>query len=434
MKKWISIFFVLLLFVVNCKNKPKENITLYGATSENLFSESLIVDNIDENTVLKFSDIFDSISFIRLETNETALIGSVEKIIAVNDKFIILDGIIAKKVLVFHEDGRFLNQIGSKGAGPEEYDAPNDITYDKYNDELLIYVNNHKKIMRFKLDGTFIGNIKLDFWTSVVFVIDENKYGLYVNYHNNSQYKGYNLIVIDRDGKVLNLLMPFDIDSKNISGVDINAFTNYQDKILFSPYYDNKIYEFSIDSIIPKYYWNFDNHIIPEELYNNVTSKELRKMIDDNGEYMYCSISSEISSHVIGKVIYKRKIFDCYYSKESKKYNAAAVFINDMFGLVSSSSFMCTKGDLLISTVSPEQFVTMQELIQGMKNEKKDIKKIWLSQLNSPTAAIFKPSLKKNLKHAIESVNFTLADDEIDFINSIDETDNPIIRVARLKK
>lgn len=73
--------------------------------------------------VYKFSDIFDSIGFVKLETRDDALIGRIDRIIAVDNKYVILDGSISKAVFVF--DGKVLNRIGRNGRGPREYESPN---------------------------------------------------------------------------------------------------------------------------------------------------------------------------------------------------------------------------------------------------------------------------------------------------------------------
>jgi hypothetical protein len=98
---------------------------------------------------------------------------------------------------VFDGNGKFLNRIGNKGDAPEEYDCPDDIAYDKYNDELLVWCGNRKTIMQFKLDGTFINNIKTKCWASSLFVLAKNTYLLYLNniHQKDGTPDNYNILI-----------------------------------------------------------------------------------------------------------------------------------------------------------------------------------------------------------------------------------------------
>ena len=72
---------------------------------------------------IKVEDLFKNVRYIRLETNESSLVNdNINKIVYKNEKIQLLNynGSI-DEVLLFNDEGRFLNSISKKGQGPEEY-------------------------------------------------------------------------------------------------------------------------------------------------------------------------------------------------------------------------------------------------------------------------------------------------------------------------
>jgi hypothetical protein len=57
-----------------------------------------------------------------------------------------------------------------------------------------------------------------------------------------------------------------------------------------------------------------------------------------------------------------------------------------------------------------------------------------INKLISPITSLFNSKLKQNFKDAVNSSDIKLSQEEIDFINSINEMDNPIIMIASLKE
>jgi hypothetical protein len=70
-----------------------------------------------------------------------------------------------------------------------------------------------------------------------------------------------------------------------------------------------------------------------------------------------------------------------------------------------------------------------------LKNgDKNNIKDLLQKNLQMAPVAEISDKYRKNYLKTLESANLKLTDEEIDFINSIDEFDNPILWIATLKK
>ena len=431
--KKVFLSIVCLSLFLGCKKVSNEVAFLENDLESDSISK-IKIENIDENSVIKYSEIFDDVRYIRLETKNESLIGRIDRVIATEDKFIILDSSIAKMVFVFNSNGEFLNRIGSNGGGPEEYDEPDDIAYDEYSNELLVLCHNYKSILRFRLDGTFIGKTMIDWWVNSIFVVAENAYVLFLNNYTQKDGKKneYNIVIINKEGKILENLLPYDESTGKLSPPK-PTFSYYNDEIIFSLQHFNIVYSLNNKEIERKYYWDFGKQKIPASQLKNKTGRELDKMIKDN-EYAYAIASYETSSHLICQFVYKRMIFDCYYSKESENSKISACYFNDLYALSSNRAFYFLKGDSLISFIEPQSFIQFQKIANDMKNGKKDINDALFRQSFPSIQSMFiDKKIKDNYKEILESAKITLTNEEIDFVNSIDESDNPILMIAKLK-
>jgi len=398
------------------------------ALVENLPITTIEVD-IDENLVLKFSDIYESVRFVRLETTDNCLFGHIDKLIATNDQYIILDRTAANMVFVFNSDGSFSNRIGVNGRGPNEYDEPSDIAYDEHDDVLLVLCRNFKTILRFKLDGTFVGKTTVDWWVNSIYVVGENAYLLYFNnrLQPNGKRNAHNIAIINKEGAVLEELFPYNDDYGELSPL-ISNFSSFQNGVLFTPHYFNRSYVLEDNKIRTKYLLDTKKHNISSASLKNITDRELHTVIKDN-DYAFMISLHETDSHVICQYVYRQIVYNCFYSKETKKVKTSSFYFNDMYALLNDQSFRYLKGDSLISSLEPK-FINYYKELMDSYNSNNDIKGVLHNRYSTLPNSI----LKDNFMKIITSTNITISREELDFINSIDEQDNQILMISTLRK
>lgn len=105
--------FVGLIFAVVCSScHSKKKQTNY---SEKKGVELILQDSL----MVRMPDMIDSVRYIKLETNEQCLLGYIKKLELYEGKIFIQDA--NGHVYVFDDTGHFLNKIGVRGRGPEEY-------------------------------------------------------------------------------------------------------------------------------------------------------------------------------------------------------------------------------------------------------------------------------------------------------------------------
>ena len=132
MKKLIPVMLTILVMTsptVICQEKGPITIT---------FKKSAL-----EGNDVMLSDVADEISYIKLETHPNALIGSASSyyVVQMSDNFVIWNSRGSGNILMFGPDGRFKGFVGSEGKGPGEYSANYKVIFDKYLDNILVFVN-----------------------------------------------------------------------------------------------------------------------------------------------------------------------------------------------------------------------------------------------------------------------------------------------------
>jgi len=150
-----KIFFVLLLLMVtSCTNKKVED----------AFRFNVFVDEIQEK--VSFERIVDDYKYIKLETNDSCLLGDIKKVIFDNDRIYVLSG----GVYCFDLKGNFLFAINRQGTGPSDY-----IRIDEMNIEngvIHIYDNARWRITSFSSNtGVFLNSKKLPYSVSQAVVV-----------------------------------------------------------------------------------------------------------------------------------------------------------------------------------------------------------------------------------------------------------------------
>jgi hypothetical protein len=187
--------------------------------------------------------------------------------------------------------------------------------------------------------------------------------------------------------------------------------------------------------IATKYDFDFGKNNIPSSLFYSVdTEKEFGKMMRNN-EYAFNIAVAETASHIVNLFACKGVIYYCFHSKESGETKYASVFVNDVYSLAcSGNAFLCMKGDSLISWVESSRFVELQSIVKEIQNKPETLKKVLIKSLDPSSLSIFGSKVKDNLSQALESSDIKVSKKEIDFINSMDESDNPVIQIAVLKK
>lgn len=113
MRKPLYLIALLLftLFSFSCKK---------NSSSERLIKE-IIINPLEGKEGL-LTDLVDTIFYIPLKTNDSVLIGSIDKIEFYKDRIYVLDKRIARSFFIFDENGNLVQEYNRKGKGPAEFE------------------------------------------------------------------------------------------------------------------------------------------------------------------------------------------------------------------------------------------------------------------------------------------------------------------------
>jgi hypothetical protein len=160
------------------------------------------------------SSIFKKVRTIILETNKNSVIGRIKHLQVFENYIFILDANYPAKLFMFDTDGKFIRIIGDIGAGPSDYMYADDFTIDTQKKEIyLLY--QHFRINKYKIDGTFIGTIRINRTSG------KTMYSHYIQYYNGKIYTDVRRFMSEND-EIENNYMLQEIDPE--TGKQIKCF------------------------------------------------------------------------------------------------------------------------------------------------------------------------------------------------------------------
>ena len=150
------IYFILLcLFIISCKqNKDKTGNPIFVNTNQ--------TSNYD------LFDFVDSVRFIKLQTTDDNLIGSINKVFFDDNQIIVVDSKV-KQILVFDVEGNYSHNINKRGQGPGEYVSMSVVRYDHQKKCIFVYDASTYKMLIYSIDGNLTQEIQ-DFSHKAVIV------------------------------------------------------------------------------------------------------------------------------------------------------------------------------------------------------------------------------------------------------------------------
>lgn len=200
-----------------------------------------------------YTDVFDKIEVIPLETTDNSLIVHPKEIIEFENRFYIYD-IHTQKVFLFSDTGEFICTIGGKGQGPGEYAWIASIALNKTQGEFQI-LEPWGSFSNYTLEGKFINRKNIS-----------------------ASNPNYNRL-FHLDDKLVTWSIPADDESNAITIIDshtteaLNRFSNgprviksmyskmiysYSNKLYYAQTLEsNNVYEITTDSLKIAYKWDF---------------------------------------------------------------------------------------------------------------------------------------------------------------------------------
>lgn len=165
--------YLLILFVISSCSSPDSS----KEKGEELKVETVIKYSDAIQGDKDYSELFDKVEMIPLDTTGNFLIGDVGQMKLACNRIFVLDK--RNAIYIFDKQGRGQAVIDKRGQGANEY--INIRGFDVTPDSLLCLLTFPSKLMYFTLDGTFVKETKLDFQGVEMALLPDNKAAVYVN-------------------------------------------------------------------------------------------------------------------------------------------------------------------------------------------------------------------------------------------------------------
>ena len=419
---------IFVIAIISCNN----NTVVTNKVDPNVYNGKQIDVDLTNNNICYSSTLYDTISYIKLETNPNCVIGVIDNILHINNKFVIVDMTVAKSIFLFDSNGRFIKKIGVTGRGPQEYDSPDGVVYNKYRDEIIVWCNNLKKLLTYKLDGSFVSEIKLDWYIYALSVYDKNTLLLYFNnvvQSTLSKKDAFNFLFIDLKGNIIAKQAQIEIKPDMFSGPCKYSLISYKDFTLFTFPYENTIYTVYKDSsMVAKYFVNYGERNIPNDLTTGKTFRQVNNELTKMDVGILVKFL-EADSFIYLASRYKKTGIYSIYNKNSQSVLSYDKEINDLNTMFPSPIITSISSDSLIGFCESNQFTSLQKIYKKIAGDDKKIKAI----IKERFEVIPKNKLTSNYLKAIDNANLHLRRADISFVNTINENDNPIIFIGQLK-
>ncbi len=235
-------------------------------------NDSLPFIDIDIKKTGEFalSEIADSVKLIPLETREECLISTIRKVKFSSEYVYVSE---SQRLLQFNLSGKFIRQISKTGRGPGEFRAISDFCIDPNNENL--YIISFNKILRFNAKGQLLQEFSIQGFPEQIIKLDSS---IWINIaefavkqtdgksHNISKLIKLDSTLNPIDSTIVNdvgLIQGFSFINPSASyfssAGDRNYF--YYPSVLIEPVVRDTLFHIENDKLIPAIKFNFGEEI-----------------------------------------------------------------------------------------------------------------------------------------------------------------------------
>lgn len=301
---------VLLFLIVSCSNNRGRN--------ENHSMDEEIQVEVKEQTI-ELADIFKEMNYTLLDSDDSFLIGDIEKTKVVNDNIFILS---SKRVLVFDKNtGEAKYSFKKTGSGPDEYISAYDIFVDDSNQIIEILDMNAEKINKYTYNGDHVENIKIPFKAFNFEKIDAENYFFYIS-NLKSDVSDKQLIRYNTEkGTIESAFLPINNHlASYFFVIERNTFNRLTNHYTFFNCPNHICYSLSGDRIKSEYKITFGKNTVPEDFYtkdfNDIA--HFAKEANENGYVYFINSFFEKEDGIIFSFRYREDNYWSIYDKLDK--------------------------------------------------------------------------------------------------------------------
>ncbi len=353
---------------------------------------------LESPTKISVGDFIESISYIALETTPESLVGNNPKIFATDDYIITRN---SRKCLVFsRENGDFIRELGHYGRDPGGYQTNIGV----FNELSSIYyfIGWNRDLIKYSLSGEFLGSISIAFNNKNAGAFSSPDVFSYLNDEilvcKMAWIDGtepYLFFIFDENGMLLKAI-PNKMRSKDKQGFNFSVpelkFHRYNNNVFFQSFFCDTVFRLTQNDIVPSFMLKSGKYLPPFE--SKWWSNEKKKRSD----FISLPTYFENSRFIAFDMYKKSKRYFGLYNKSSRTLKITgnnAGILNNLDGFINPTFNSINESEELLGFVNPHEI------------------QLWFKQ-NPDKYESLKPELKK--------------------LKDINESDNPVIIIAKFKE
>jgi hypothetical protein len=271
----------------------------------------------------KMSEIIDNYSFVKLESNEDAIVGNIGQIEVYKEKIYILDRYTSRTLYVFSIEGTFIRKLAFKGNGPGEFISPSSFYIDTKG-YILILDATLNRLLKYNLDDlSFVEEIVLPLQhPSSFFVLPETD--LFCYYYPGFAIKdteNKQVIIADKKGNKINSFFEITPLSK-VTHTDITNFYAFNGKLSFYPDYTDKIFSISTDTLFCRYQLSFGKYKrVNEDIATKTDDVKaiMSEIYTGNQDWVHSLCVYETENELLVRYFVKTRMFVGIWNKQTGK-------------------------------------------------------------------------------------------------------------------
>mgnify|MGYP001329838428 CR=1 FL=1 len=297
-------------------------------TTKFLQFNNILIDSV------KLSDLFDSYELIplRMSSSNEAVFGKISKLIAWDDRIIILDSEFTNNIFAYDSLGNFVYKLNiGKGRG----EVINTEDFCVVNDQLYVLDNGDKSIKIFGLDdGIFIRRIPLGHYfrgignlNGNLLVLSNSATNAWEIFNNNSCVI-YNM----KTEKIIPFHKPIRyLPYQEFIGTS-SPFTSVNGNVFFASSFTNSIYEIEDIGKYSKIEINFGHDGLHNH-YNEIRAFQDLNKFSNNTSYISGMVASSMDRVVYTIRNHTGTLQHLFLYTEDSSNEAYSIIINDLYSL-----------------------------------------------------------------------------------------------------
>jgi hypothetical protein len=329
----LSAFVIIPFLFMSCQESKRSDSAFSDIDTRELIKTLMDVEGvyydpyiisfneIEEGKELLLSEVVDSVWYLKLDNSPEAILGGIDKIILTDNHILVLDRYKTKSIKMFDLYGKFIQNIGNIGKGPDEYIEPTDFIH--INNKLIVFDQFTHKLLHFTMDGSMIYIKKAPFRFHTFFAFNENELAYQVFDSDNSHFpeiNGYSLIWSDS---------LFNIKQRGINvqtekyppRINKGLMNSYEGLKLINPFCDTIYSVHANGKFSPEYFIDFNQNAMPEHQKLRIRNQSKFAMLHD------CFSTENILYFTFSK---NNRLYHCFYSKMKKSFLYFNTQLNDI--------------------------------------------------------------------------------------------------------